>query len=139
METLRKFGRDILDAVNSQVDPLLKECLLDFLDEKAFPSNLGQGSILNLIACGFDFDQHDLEVGMGLNQLILHPIGLKKGKLTATGPDFKFIGYLRDGIPPFLPLLRLFLGMFLRISLAIQRGHAGHRDKGQPSPPHWFV
>jgi len=62
---------------------------------------------------------------MGLNQLILHPIGLKKGKLTATGPDFKFIGHLRDGIPPFLPLLQLFLGMFLRISLAIQRGHAG--------------
>ena len=66
MESIREFGWNILDAVDGKVNPFLEEGLLDLFHEEPFSADLRQGGILYFIPCGFDLDQGDLEIRMGL-------------------------------------------------------------------------
>ena len=62
MESFRKLGRYVLDAVNGKIDPLLEEGFLDLFHKEAFPPDLGQGGILYLVSGRLDLNQSDGEV-----------------------------------------------------------------------------
>src|SRR4030042_4126904 len=87
MKLLWQFCRDILDTVDSKVDPLLNQRLLNLLDKEAFPSDPRKGGVLNFVSGRFDGKQGDIQIRVGLNQSLTHPIGLIECELTSPGSD----------------------------------------------------
>ena len=54
----------------------LNQRFLDLLDEEAFPSDLCQRHILNLVPGRFYLQQSHVKMGMSLGQTVLHPVRL---------------------------------------------------------------
>jgi hypothetical protein len=76
MKTIRNLGRHILHAVDRQINSMIQQGLLDFLDKKAFAADLGEGHIQYFVAFGFDGDQFNGQGGVGCAQGSLYPICL---------------------------------------------------------------
>ena len=60
-EFRRNLGRQVFQAVHSQIDAFFRQRFFDFLGEHAFGSDFGQSNIGDLVAGGvddFDFDFH---------------------------------------------------------------------------------
>jgi hypothetical protein len=55
--------------MNAEIDSALEQCAVELLGPERLPSDLGQGSILDLVATGLDLDDLDPTVGPALGRL----------------------------------------------------------------------
>src|SRR3989304_2427228 len=89
-ETFRKNSRDILHAVNSNVNLIPQKGILDFLYKQTLAAYLCKRDIEYLVACSLYLLYCNCDAGMPRLNLCLHMLCLPHGKLApaAAYPDF---------------------------------------------------
>jgi hypothetical protein len=73
--------------VDRQINSIIQQGLLDFLDKKAFAADLGERHIQYFVAFGFDGDQFNGQGGIGCAQGSLYPICLPQRQLAGPGSN----------------------------------------------------
>ena len=85
-QSRRHAGRQVLEAVNGQIDPTVEQSPLDFLGENAFSADVADRGLL-LVAGGGD--GHKIHRHAALSQLRGNPLGLPAGQRAGPGSESK--------------------------------------------------
>ena len=80
-------GRQVLEAVDGQIDPAVQQGVFDLAGEEAFVADFRKGGIEDDIALGLDGEQLGVQIGTGFVEGLLDPAGLDQGQLAAAGTD----------------------------------------------------
>src|SRR5260221_14128166 len=83
----REHRRDILQAVDREIDAMFEQCLLDLFREESFGSDQRQRRIENGIASGFDNIDFDRDAGAHPPQFVPDEVRLPEGKLASAGAN----------------------------------------------------
>jgi hypothetical protein len=79
-EARRKIGRQVLEAVHREIDPILEEGFFDLLDEQPLPAGARQRGVEDPIPRGPDRDDRDLQPRPPGRQFGRDEVGLSKGQ-----------------------------------------------------------
>src|SRR5690349_8255741 len=85
-QTRWDIGRNVLHAVNGQIDVLFQKSFFELLNKDALAANLGKRRLLHAVAGGLDDDDLGFHAGR-LEDALAHVFRLPFGKETASGSN----------------------------------------------------